>query len=578
MTPRRLLWAVPVILVLAAAVYTAWLAWQVQGELRAAESSASDLQAAWRSDDGPAQDRAATNLADQAAAAHDHTAGVWWRGLSHLPLVGDDATGVATMSESLDLIANEAVGPLSDAVDGLGGLMSNGRIDLERVSAMQEPLGRADQALRTADDDLSGLDSSGYISALRTRFDRYAGLVSSLRSGIDSADKAVAVLPEMAGANGPTNYLLIFQNNAEIRPTGGMPGSWALLHADDGKVDMTRQGAATDFPMTTKPVLPLTKAEVAVYGKQLGIFFQDPGFTPDFPRAAELWHAHWDLRFPQTPIDGVVAVDPVGMSYLLRGTGPVKVGNVTLTSDNAVEELLSKPYIEAGPAAQNVFFSKASKAIFAAATDSLASPIAFAEGLNRSASEGRLLISSFDKDVSDQLAGTRVEGALAGDDGRIPHVDVTFSDLTGSKMSYYLRYNADMEATSCAAGVQRLAGTVTMNQVIAPSQAAALPVSVTGGGKYGTDAGSQFLMVRIYGSYGGAVAQVRLNGRTLKHVEAERLDGRPVVNIDVLLSSRKDVVLTWQGTTAAGQTGDGQLSTTPSIVPGSDVQTFKSAC
>ena len=41
----------------------------------------------------------------------------------------------------------------------------------------------------------------------------------------------------MAGADGPRDYLLVFQNNAEIRATGGLPGSWARLHAEDGKLE-----------------------------------------------------------------------------------------------------------------------------------------------------------------------------------------------------------------------------------------------------------------------------------------------------------------------------------------------------
>ena len=72
-------------------------------------------------------------------------------------------------------------------------------------------------------------------------------------------------------------------------------------------------------------MLPLTDEEVdRSTARSLGIYFQDPGWTADFPRAAELWQAHWDRRVtPDLPIDGVVALDPVGISYLLEGTGPV---------------------------------------------------------------------------------------------------------------------------------------------------------------------------------------------------------------------------------------------------------------
>ena len=110
---------------------------------------------------------------------------------------------------------------------------------------------------------------------------------------------------------------------------------------DQGRLSLTRQGTAGDFPSTAEPVLPLSPGELQAYHQQLGTYWQDAGFTPDFPRAAQLWSAHWRQRFPDTPIRGVIAIDPVALSYVLDGTGPVKVGDVELTTDNAIEELLN---------------------------------------------------------------------------------------------------------------------------------------------------------------------------------------------------------------------------------------------
>ena len=249
----------------------------------------------------------------------------------------------------------------------------------------------------------------------------------------------------MIGSPGRRDYLLLFQNNAEIRATGGMPGSWARIHADDGRIEMVEQGTASDFPTAEEPVVPLTDAEVAVYGEEYGLYFQDPGFAPDFPRGAEMWNAHWERQFPDIELDGVLALDPVGMSYLLAGTGPVEVDGRVLTSENVVEELLSRPYLELDPAAQDRFFEAAARAIFDAATDELASPVSFLEGFQRAASEGRFLVAPFDGQDARRLDGSRVLGALPGDDGQTPHVDIGVNDATASKMSYYLRYRTTVE-------------------------------------------------------------------------------------------------------------------------------------
>ncbi|WP_296606195.1 DUF4012 domain-containing protein, partial [Nocardioides sp.] len=405
-----------------------------------------------------------------------------------------------------------------------------------------------------------------------------ADLVHDLRTGLASAETATAVAPTMLGADGARDFLVIFQNNAEIRPTGGLPGSWAMVHAEDGRLRMEIQGSANDFPVTQTAVGLLTNEEIDVYGRVFGQYFHDAGFTPDFPRAAELWDAHWREQHPDRPLDGVLAVDPVALSYLLEATGPVEVGETTLTSGNVVEQVLNRPYLDLPVSQQDPYFQEVARSVFGAVTSNITSPIAFVEGVSRAAAEGRLLVASFDEQVESELAGTRVAGELAGDDGSTPHIDVGLSDLTGSKMSYYLRYDGEVDAVRCTDGAQTLTGALTLRQVIAPAEAAKLPDYVTGGGAYGTDPGSQYVMVRVYGPWGGSLDRLRIDGRDLKDLEVKEIDGRPVANVDILLSSRRDKLLTWQATTGEGQTGPGELTMTPSVVPGLDRHPFASAC
>jgi hypothetical protein len=207
------------------------------------------------------------------------------------------------------------------------------------------------------------------------------------------------------------------------------------------------------------------------------------------------------------------------MSYLLPSTGPVKVGDVTLTEDNAVEELLSKPYLSGDNAAQDAFFAKAAQSLFTAVTGSLQEPMEFLRGLEQGADEGRIHLTSFDTDEQEQLAGTALEWALptAKDAGSAPQVQVTVNDATGSKMSYYLRYQANVEARRCSAdGSQELLGSMSLNQSIRAAEAASLPNDVTGGGLYGTEPGKQLVIVRIYGPVDGAVGNVKLDGAAIE--------------------------------------------------------------
>ncbi len=56
---------------------------------------------------------------------------------------------------------------------------------------------------------------------------------------------AARLLPPMLGADGPRDYLVVFQNLAEPRATGGMFGSFAVVHTDQGKVTVLDEGTPT---------------------------------------------------------------------------------------------------------------------------------------------------------------------------------------------------------------------------------------------------------------------------------------------------------------------------------------------
>ena len=105
------------------------------------------------------------------------------------------------------------------------------------------------------------------------------------------------------------------------------------------------------------------------------------------------------------------------MSYLLAGTGPVTAAGRTLTSDNAVEELLNRPYLELDAEGQDAFFEAAARAIFDAATE----PVGISRELLSRASSARLAKAAswwhpFHAVDLRRLEGSRVLGGLTGDD------------------------------------------------------------------------------------------------------------------------------------------------------------------
>jgi uncharacterized protein DUF4012 len=578
---RRKVWVAGSILlgmVLLAAAWAGWTAYRVNQDLNAAVHDVTALRQAIEDGDDAAANSELDRLEKHSGAAAGRTDGPTWAVLEHLPAYGDDAHGVALVSSVIDDLSKSGVRPLVQVSADLNSIVpKGGKIDPAAVEFLQEPVSKAGIAFAAADDRLSAEDPSGYVERLRSKYRELARQVNDAADALGSADTAVKVLPAMLGADGAQNYLLVFQNNAEIRATGGLPGAVSLVHADDGAVSMTRQVAASSFGVTDKPVLPLTPPEQAIYGDVMGTFFVNANLQPDFPRASELWKARWEQVYSDK-VDGVLSIDPVAVSYILGATGPIKVGDVTLSEGNAVDELLHRVYLRyKNPDDQDAFFRVVAKTMFDKISSGAESPRDLIKALSKGAGEHRVYVHDFDGQVQSDLTGTGIAGDLETDAGPHPQVGVYLTDATGAKMSYYLQYKVVVGGTYCTGGVQGLSGhAVLMSR--APAEAASLPDYITGGGAYGVEPGSQLVFVRIYGPVDGTVSAVALNGKPITGFPAVDDNGRKVFTAVVELKPQQKVDLTWRMKSGPGQTADTQVFVTPSVQPGSGSSTATSAC
>lgn len=574
----RLLFAAFVVVVLALGVWAAWLAVRTRSDLLDARAHARDLS----HQVGDGEDaRATASLAGftrSVDAARGHTRSpVWWVA-EHLPFVGDDARAVATVADVGHDVAHQALEPLvGEAADG--GVTAQlaphgGRFDLEALHRLQPVLARARRSLDTADRRLSRVDRGALLGSVRGPFVDLSDQVDGARSGIDAADRAVAVLPAMLGEDGPRQYLLMFNNNAEIRATGGMPGAWAVVEATDGKIALVRQGSARDFSEFPAPVLPQSAPEKAIYNVQPSVFFPDTNFTPEFPRTADLAREMFLRKYGQK-VSGVIGVDTVTLGYVIGATGDIAVpGGPTLTAANAADILLNGVYRTVhDPDAQDAYFANVAKTVFDKVSSGVGSPVALARALSQSVREGRLHVHSFSADEQDVLSGSRISGDVDFSPDSPPQVGVYLNDATGSKMSYYLRTHVRMTSDLCTSAGQQLTGLADLSMV--DPGPGALDDYITGGGQYGTPAGQQLVLVRVYGPAGGTLSDFEFDGKPI-HYSVVTDRGRPVVTTVVQLSGGQTVHVRWS--TRTGRRDDAQLSVTPGLDAQPATRTVRTSC
>ena len=155
----------------------------------------------------------------------------------------------------------------------------------------------------------------------------------SLRRVVGTAGDLVAILPELLGSKGKKTYLILFQNNMELRPTGGFIGSFALLTFDKGRLVNTEvqdvYSADGQLKGHVEPPKPIKE-----YMGQKAWFLRDSNWSPDFPTSAQ--KAAWFLeKETGQKVNGVVAIDLQFVKNLVDKTGKIEVADFNQTVDGS---------------------------------------------------------------------------------------------------------------------------------------------------------------------------------------------------------------------------------------------------
>ncbi len=213
--------------------------------------------------------------------------------------------------------------------------------------------------LEEAGKELSKVDAKKYnINILGIYKRDYSGAISfaqktlleSRNYGPDMKE-ALLIFPGVLGVGtGEKRYMIIMQNDAEIRATGGFWTNFAtfkirnaLLTSDFSSKDMYSIDITLDaidkfytFPTAPEAYKRFLKVE--------RLYARDANISPDFPTAIDKFNLYYNLASrvdanEYKSIDGYIAINTEVVKELMEITGPVNVNGVTFSKDNVVLEL-----------------------------------------------------------------------------------------------------------------------------------------------------------------------------------------------------------------------------------------------
>ncbi len=226
-------------------------------------------------------------------------------------------------------------------------------------------------------------------------------------------------LPELVGASaaGPKTYLILFENEDELRATGGFLSAVGTVVVKDGDIVSFNVEDAYALDDLTKPYPP-APWELQQYMDAQILLLRDSNWSPDFPTSAamaEYLYAY--TRFHSA--DGVIAIDQHAVQMLLTIFGPVNVDNATypITSENVIDYMRAAKFgngtIPFDPAHRKDFIGILGEALLAQIKSRQDIPLeTLAKVLIEAMNEKHILVQLDNPTVAAILAEQGWDGAL----------------------------------------------------------------------------------------------------------------------------------------------------------------------
>jgi hypothetical protein len=192
----------------------------------------------------------------------------------------------------------------------------------------------ARDALATLPPNLAGpLESAA--ASLQRRVDQFG-------PPLDAYVQADTILPGIAGWNGQRRYLVLAEDPAELRPTGGFAGTYGIVTFQGGH--LTSHVFQNTLSLDLKPGQPYVTPPGPLKDHLLGKYpwqLADANWSPDFPASAQDAIRLYTIESGDTDVQGVIALTTYAIDDLLTVTGPIAVpeygttvaaGQTTLTA------------------------------------------------------------------------------------------------------------------------------------------------------------------------------------------------------------------------------------------------------
>lgn len=299
------------------------------------------------------------------------------------------------------------------------------------------------------------------ISALR-RAEADGNIPGDLKNELNDVNTLVDLIsgsayhfPKIFGFEGEKKYLILFQNNMELRPGGGFIGSYGTVKLNKGKIEDFKiydvYSADGQLRGHVEPEYPLRR-----YLPTAHLYLRDSNFGLSFSQNASSAARLLNLSLNEK-VDGVIGVDLSLVQNILREIGPVKVADYkeTVTEENLfllTEEKAEKGFFPGSTQKKDFLKSLYNSILFVLTSKRSIPYFALAKSVSSSVDEKHLMFSFDDSVIQNTFSVNGWGGVMRDERAEASNkindfLGINEANLGVNKVNYFISRSISKQLT-----------------------------------------------------------------------------------------------------------------------------------
>ena len=495
-----------------------------------------------------------------------------WKAVSHAPFAGKYVKSVNTLVSVAEDASDNILKPALDVMDEypLEGLKVGDGFSVSTINAYLNLLEDIEPRIESM---TTKMQTVKLPLGKTEMLSEYTQMLTKLTAAYKENGEYLPLFRAFLGDGSDKLYLLAAQNSAEIRASGGFPGSMGTIRIEDGVLTIDDFKTVYDMISVNPPTeAHITDTEYLLFSGSLD-YARDACYIPDFERVGEIWALAYESKNDEH-IDGVISLTPVIIQKVLAYTGAVTLSDGTeLNGDNATQMLQKDLYYKYLSNSSSYKVSNAYDyvdSLFAETAKIVMGKLVDDFDINRIADYSKIftdggkdrtiLMWMEDETAESYVKAAGCSGAL-NDDPSNPEAGVFFSGANGSKLGWFVSLDTQIgdDVTINDDGSRTYDVTVTVSNDITRDD-------MYRAGNYiiGNYNGQVESYLHLFAPAGGTISDFETsNSMTMNMDEYHGLE--VAYNVEFMLAPSNPVTVTYKVTTAPGVSTPLKISQTPTL-------------